>query len=1089
MESQWYKNLFHSLKDALFVVSDLKIVNANQAASCMFKLGQADQLVSLAVNDLAPHFQNCGELSSNLTQRFMVQAKKYGSVRYSWLFQRLDSEIFAVDVNLAFVVMNRKPCFLFTLREAPEGLDVFEGGMPLSESLAIRLNVHWNLIQVAHQCVQGGLAERITKASLFDQLHSFIFDANSARLGVCVQYQSNIIYANPYLGNMFDFDQKALQDQKSIKDFFFEGDYERNFRAQSNATPMSQHYRHLRFLGITSTGRRIQVDASLSHVAIGSEQMVVATFVEINTEYDALRALKLQSAYFKQLVAATPEGIVLVDNEGGVQEVNKAFEAMFGYEFSDIHGKILDEIILPKSENPIENEVSQALDQQGFFQGEVVRLGKGGVAIDVSLLIAPVLVDGKRVGAYGIYRNICLRKQAESKLLRSEALLRHMYNNTPVMLHTVGEGRDIINVNSAWLERTGYSIDEVIGQPSGFLMTEASRRYADDVIWPQFKRNSFVNDVEYQWQCKDGRIIDVLLNCRESTSPDGHYINISACLDVTEQKQIRRLLDATREQAQVTLAALNDGVIRYDSDQKISYMNPVAASLTGWPAQEAHGMPFKSVFQIQQCDPIESIEHRVNNHLIKNLKSRDGTETVVQYSQSAIRDSQNAVIAQVVVFKDVSERFQIEKQLAYQASHDALTGLSNRYEFEARIRALIQSNREGEKHACHALLFIDLDQFKVVNDSCGHRAGDELLKQLTAQLKQDVRRCDLMARLGGDEFGLLLPSCSLSQAQKIARKIVEAVREFRFVCLGRVFAIGASAGLVEFSADETSVSNILARADSACYDAKEAGGNRVKVFSPEDSDFKQRQIQMNWVSRITEALEDERFTLYLHPVVALNTPINTAGYSEALLRMIEKNGDIVLPQSILSSAERFKLMPKIDRWVIDAGFRQLSVVNGQSVVGFNVSASSLRDEQFIKFIAKKIDEYALKPQKICFEIHETAAIGNLKSAINFVTSMRDLGCKIALDDFGNGFSSFNYIKELHIDYIKIDGDFVRVMESDQVGFTMVKAIAEIARVSDVETIAKFVDTESVSNKLKSIGVNYAQGYYYSKPVEWLNLSG
>lgn len=422
--------------------------------------------------------------------------------------------------------------------------------------------------------------------------------------------------------------------------------------------------------------------------------------------------------------------------------------------------------------------------------------------------------------------------------------------------------------------------------------------------------------------------------------------------------------------------------------------------------------------------------------------------------------------------------------MAHQAKHDQLTGLFNRREFESQLFISLEKSKVGERQ--DVLCYIDLDQFKVVNDTCGHIAGDELLRQLTHILHANVRESDVLARLGGDEFGLIIKGCSLNKAQEITSVLLNAIRDFRFVWEGKRFDIGASMGLVMIHQDIGSIHEVMSAADSACYMAKDKGRNRIFCHSQDDHELLSRQGEMQWVHQIHDAFEKRRFRLFRQKVASLRGE-KTPDHYEILIRMRDENDGYVPPMAFIPAAERYNIMPELDRWVVKEALAQISrEVDKTSIYNLNLSGKSLSEEGFLEFMLEQIKLSGISPERICFEITETAAISNLGSASSFIRVMRKKGCSFALDDFGSGLSSFGYLKSLPVDYLKIDGTFVRDMMEDPVDLALVTCIAQVGIVMEIKTIAEYVETDEIRGKLKEIGVDYAQGYAVSEPEEWLH---
>ncbi|MDJ0765792.1 MAG: EAL domain-containing protein [Myxococcota bacterium] len=427
-----------------------------------------------------------------------------------------------------------------------------------------------------------------------------------------------------------------------------------------------------------------------------------------------------------------------------------------------------------------------------------------------------------------------------------------------------------------------------------------------------------------------------------------------------------------------------------------------------------------------------------------------------------------------------------EETIRYMAYHDSLTGLTNRHSFEQRLEQALQSARASG--LSHGLLYLDLDQFKIINDTCGHEAGDELLKQLTVVLRRSIRHSDVLARLGGDEFGVLLEKCPIDRTMNIAETLVQAVRNFRFVWNRKTFAIGVSVGLVQINSATKGLKEVLSAADMACYAAKDEGRSRIHVYHDEDAVLRQRHGEMEWVSLINRALEENRFVLFQQCIVPLAQQGKNKLNYEFLLRMSNGDGDHILPGAFIPAAERFDLMSRLDRWVIDAAFSYLSKILDSNpspaetgTFFINISGTSLSDESFFVFVRDQLSKYSIPPKMVAFEITETAAIANLSKAVRFIEEIRDAGCYFALDDFGSGLSSFSYLKTIPVDFIKIDGLFVEGMLKKPIDAAIVKAINQIGHEAGLKTIAEWVENAGVKSALQAIGVDYAQGFGIEKP--------
>lgn len=572
-----------------------------------------------------------------------------------------------------------------------------------------------------------------------------------------------------------------------------------------------------------------------------------------------------------------------------------------------------------------------------------------------------------------------------------------------------------------------------------------------------------------------------------------------ALIGLTKVRQTANELVRQKEMAEITLHSIGDAVIATDAAAQIEYLNPAAEELVGWSVLEARGRRLDEVFHVingfsrdPEASPIESClrERRVVS-LASNtiLVRRDGTELMIEDSAAPILNHEGEIVGAVMVFYDVGRMRGVPHLLSYHATHDAMTGLVNRREFERRLSELLARTRHTQER--HALAYLDLDQFKLVNDTCGHAVGDRLLCQLTYLLTEKVRETDTLARLGGDEFGLLLENCSLDRALVISNEMRETVKNFRFVWQDHSFDIGVSIGLVPISADTVSAAEVLSEADSACFAAKEKGRNRVQTHAPGDVEMAKRHGEMQWVSRLKKALDENRFQLFLQTIVPFLD--NQPPHGEVLLRLRDEDGHMVPPLAFLPAAERYDLMPAIDRWVIHYALEQIGnhlARQGASVVcNINLSGASLGDEGIQAYIEERLAMFKVPPEMICFEVTESVAIANLERAATLIRALQKNGCQFALDDFGSGLSSFAYLRALPINYLKIDGVFVKDVAKDPVAHAMVQAIHTVGNVMGIRTVAEYVEDEQVLAVIRSIGVDYAQGYAIALPCpmsDWLS---
>jgi diguanylate cyclase (GGDEF)-like protein/PAS domain S-box-containing protein len=564
----------------------------------------------------------------------------------------------------------------------------------------------------------------------------------------------------------------------------------------------------------------------------------------------------------------------------------------------------------------------------------------------------------------------------------------------------------------------------------------------------------------------------------------------------TKNRRMAAAMFDEQERARVTLHSIGDAVITTDVAERVLYLNPVAERLTQWTLTEARGKPLSEVCVLIDEGTMQPLPTQVTKAMRDGmlcpfsgkdvaLVRRDGASLAIEESAAPLCNHDGQVIGGAMVFRDVTSTRRMAQRITWAATHDALTGLNNRREFESRVDAALLSAQNSDRH--HVVCYLDLDQFKVVNDTCGHAAGDALLKQLAGVLQGRLRESDTLARLGGDEFGILLESCSLERGKLIAADLLAAVRDHRFPWDGRAFNVGVSIGLVTVTADIGSRADIFSAADTACYSAKEQGRNRVCVYLSSDADMAQRRVEMGWAARLTGALEQDRFILYYQPYLPLGQNAAKGHHIEILLRLIDEDGKLVQPGSFLPAAERYNVMPEIDRWVIRSVFTRyaaLAATMGAPLTcAINLSGTTLNSEGILEFIREQAQLHRLPPGAVCFEITETAAINNMRNATQFMRAVKALGFCFALDDFGIGTSSLAYLKTLPVDYLKIDGSFIRNIVHDPVDRAMADTINRVGHIMGLQTVGEFAESDSVIAELRTLGVDFAQGYGIQRPQE------
>jgi len=690
------------------------------------------------------------------------------------------------------------------------------------------------------------------------------------------------------------------------------------------------------------------------------------------------------------------------------------------------------------------------------------------------------------------------RRRAVEALRTSEASYRGLYESVLEGVYRCGPSGQLLAVNPAFVKMLGYA--------------DASLLYAlpgvATLYWAPAERAAFeqrlqgegeVHNAEVLLRRRDGQQVVVLESARVLRDEAGRVIAYEGTIaDITARKRAEQAMFAEKERAQVTLQSIGDAVITTDSEGRIEYLNPVAEQLSGWSSAEARGQSINTVLRLLD----DASRSEIDSPLLRCLRegkvvdpaeqsvlvNRAGQELAIQDSAAPIRDRAGAVVGGVVVFRDVTKERRLKRALSYQAIHDALTGLINRREFDNRLQTAVQGARNGE--GAHALLYVDLDQFKVVNDTCGHSAGDRLLRDVTALLQQQVRASDTIARLGGDEFGILVQHCSVEQAVRVADNIRQAVHDYRFTWERTTTTIGASIGVVEISRDSESAASLMSAADIACYAAKDAGRNRVHVY--ESTAVSGRHREMYWVSRVTRAVDEGRLELYQQPIVPTVDGVTTAPPFRELLVRLRGDGDsLIMPGEFIPAAERYNVISAIDRWVVRRAVdiieeRRTANPADQMQLAVNLSGTSLSEQSFLDYVLGFVEDARIA-SGLCFEITETAVITNMTQAVYFMRELKKRGCRFALDDFGSGVASFHYLKTLPVDYLKIDGQFIANVVNDAVDRSMIEAICKVAGALGIATVAEKVETAAVREQLALLKVDFVQGFLVARPQPLVEL--
>ena len=684
------------------------------------------------------------------------------------------------------------------------------------------------------------------------------------------------------------------------------------------------------------------------------------------------------------------------------------------------------------------------------------------------------------------------RVRDADELKVSELRFRELFDNVVDGVFQIAPNGEWLSANPALVAMLGYEDFGALEQ-GGSALEHHSNPTALDSLLAEMKTNGRVRNFEYPMRRKDGKHILVLENSRAVSDRTGEVLYYEGTLtDITQRKLAESALYKEKERAQVTLQSIGDAVITTDAHGNVDYLNPAAEELCGWELRRAQGQPIEEILRLVDDQTSEPVTNPVRRALREGrvvglsdnvaLQIEGRGQIAIQDSAAPIQGARGEVQGAVMVFHDVRHARQLHHKLSYQASHDSLTGLINRRAFEERLTDALEEINDAETPA-YVLLYMDLDQFKVVNDTCGHTAGDLLLRQLGDLLKTKVRGSDVLARLGGDEFAVLLVDCTLAEAVGVGEELRQAISEFRFAWRDSNLQVGVSIGIVELGEENQDVNGLLSQADVACYVAKDLGRNRIHVY--QEGDAAERHREMQWVARINQARDDSRFELFFQPIVPIAENVDAVPQYELLLRMRTEAGNYVPPNAFIPAAERYNLMPSLDRWVIEQVFDHLVCRSEDAsslyTLAVNLSGTTLNDARFLEYMLEQLGNADLPENALCFEITETAAIANLSHVVHCMNTLRAQGCKFALDDFGSGLSSLTYLKNLPVDYLKIDGSFIRNVNRDSADHTVVEAIARMASALEIETIAERVESEDVMKRLGQLGICYVQGYYIAGP--------
>jgi diguanylate cyclase (GGDEF)-like protein/PAS domain S-box-containing protein len=1085
--------ILNHIKDVVITVTDEgAICDCNPTGEQLFGYSQAE-LIGVSIVRLLPDLPVQGSLPRGL-QAYRAEFKSGGGSAEPRVTQarRKDGAPFPVELVASPVHIGRRGMFVLCLRDISERLGT-EQALRDSE---IRYRT---LVESAPEVI-------------------VVIDA---RTGCCTDANDNAL-------QFFDI-ERAQVTALDLSDLLRAAAPLHSAPSPSNGAqaPRTFEWRHRR-----ADGQNVATEVRVMSLP-GAADLVRASIADIADRKYAQAVMAGERNVFERIVADAPLGEILAATVALAEAINPDYVGSIsrlgpdGKSFVEVIGARLPPALRAAEENTL-------IDVRNGSSAAAVYLGRAVLAGNVrtdpywqrrreQALAAgysaawglPIKAAGGRVfGALTVYRALPGKPQeselelfghatrlaalaiercnAAAALRSSEAKFRGLYESVLEGVYQFSPDGKVAAVNPAFIKLLGYSSAEEIYALPG----------AGSLYWDTAARAKFVQELERVGEVRaaetvlcrrDGSQLVVLESARVVRDENQVVLAYEGTIaDITERKRVEQAIFDEKERAQVTLQSIGDGVITTDRDGHIEYLNPVAEQLSGWSSAEASGATIMEVLRLRD----ELTHAEIENPLLRCLRedkvvnfgehsvlnNRLGQEIAIQHSAAPIRDRSGRTVGAVVVFRDVTKERRLKHALSFQATHDALTGLINRREFDNRLTLALQSAREGA--GSHALMYVDLDHFKVVNDTCGHPGGDRLLRDVTSLLQQQVRSADVIARLGGDEFGILAMHCTIEQATRIAEQIRQAVRDYRFFWEQNTASIGASIGLVAITPDSDSVASLLSAADMACYAAKDAGRNRVHVH--DSNEVSGRHREMYWVSRVTRAVDEGRLELYSQPVVATRADSpRLPPFHELLVRLRDDDGDLILPGEFIPAAERHNVVGAVDRWVLEEAAARLRhcLASGREMplLGVNLSGQTLGERDFLEFVLTLINDPAIG-HGLCFDISESALTSSAGQVVTFMEEVRKRGCRIALDDFGAGLLSFHNLKKVPVDFLKIDGQLLSCPDINPVDRSMVEVISKVARTLGIATIGERVETAETLACMTELGIDYVQGYHLARPA-------
>jgi diguanylate cyclase (GGDEF)-like protein/PAS domain S-box-containing protein len=840
--------------------------------------------------------------------------------------------------------------------------------------------------------------------------------------------------------------------------------------------------------------------ASVGAWSLGAALLPYAIALLIDELARERERLKASEHHFRVAMDRSPFGMVLLDTRGRIYAVNRSVCEFLGYEPEELLGHSPAEFTYGDDRERVAVRMKRLLAGEiDEYALEKQFLHKSGTPMWTFIAVSLVRDEKSGEPLYMIAQmeDISDRKAAEEAVEESESRWNFALESAGQGVWDHDYGRGTTFYSPMWARMLGYEPEEISTESDAWLALvhphDLPRLLHHEQLHLTGESEQF--ESEFRMRHKEGHWVWILDRGKViARDVDGRPLRmVGTHTDITEHRKLTEALQEEKERLRITLHSIGDGVICTDAAGLVTFMNPIAEQLTGWTATAALRRPVEVVFRLVDERDDRPIEGTVSQCLARLdrvsreegvlLVGRSGARVDVKASASPVRTTSGVVLGTVLVFQDVTRARTLQKELAQMARQDALTGLPNRTSFEHSLTEVCAS--AGIDGVAHALCFLDLDRFKIVNDTAGHAAGDALLREVGRVIREQMRRQDRVARLGGDEFGILLADCDEEDARRIAERLLERIGRVRFSWDARVYEVGASIGIARIDGDTPLAADVMSRADVACYAAKAAGRNRVSVYHPSEGDARRHHHELHTAAGIRAALEEDRFVVHAQEILDLRPAGHLQRHCELLVRMRDEEGQLLAPGAFIPAAERYGLMASIDRWVI----RRVLHSYGRAIlavprlsVSINLSANSLEDPDLVEFLAAELEHSVLPPHRLRFEITETSLINNLTNAAKLVAALRAAGYAIMLDDFGAGVSSFAYLESFPTDYLKIDGGFVRKMKENPVDRAIVESINDIGHKLGAVTVAEFVEDAETLEILREIGLDMAQGYHIARPV-------